>query len=324
MWLRLPVPRRTSQILLVEMRDNVSMMLCAVGYSGCPGLLWSALLVMLWCVPAVHAQDAVSLKAHHAAVLKQLASNQFQRPIYLESSENAEAIKGDIYAEIQQPYAVVAPALENIDHWCDIFILHLNVKKCVTSVRGPRKILGINIGRKSDQPLSDTLLFEFAYRVVAAGSDYLQMELNAEKGPLGTSNYRIALEVTGLDAQHGYLHMSYSYAYGNAARVAMLGYLATTGRNKVGFSIAQTNAKGQPIYVGGMRGVIERNTMRYYLAVEAFLGALSTPMPAQIERRLHDWYAGVERYPVQLHELGRDEYLDMKRKERSRQSIPGS
>lgn len=71
--------------------------------------------------------------------------------------------------------------------------------------------------------------------------------------------------------------------------------------------------------MGGMRGVIERNTMRYYLAVEAYLGALATPMPAQIEKRLNDWYAGVERYPVQLHELGRDEYLDLKRREILRQ-----
>lgn len=300
------------------------MMTRAVGYAKCPRRLWSVLLVILWCLPVAHAQDAASLNAHHAALLEQLASNKFQRPIYLESSENAEIIKGDIYAELQQPYAVVASALENGDHWCDIFILHINVKDCVTAVRGTRKILSLNIGRKSDQPLSDTQLVEFVYRVVVAGSDYLQVELKAEKGPLGTSNYWVALEVTALDAQHSYLHMSYSYAYGNVARVAMLGYLATIGRNKVGFSIAATNSRGQPIYVGGMRGVVERNTMRYYLAVEAYLGALSTPMPAQIEKRLNDSYAGVERYLIQLHELERDEYLDLKRREILRQQLPDS
>ncbi|MCY1186091.1 hypothetical protein D9M73_269280 [compost metagenome] len=62
-----------------------------------------------------------------------------------------------------------------------------------------------------------------------------------------------------------------------AARVAMQGYLATIGRDKVGFSIVGNNARGQPIHVGGTRGVIERNTMRYYLAIEAYLSALSAP-----------------------------------------------
>ena len=76
-----------------------------------------------------------------------------------------------------------------------------------------------------------------------------------------------------------------------------------------------SKTNGQPIYVGSMRGAVERNTMRYYLAIEAYLGALSAPPQEQLEKRLRDWYAGSERYPVQLHELERDQYLAMKRKE---------
>ncbi len=36
-------------------------------------------------------------------------------------------------------------------------------------------------------------------------------------------------------------------------------------------------------------------------------------------RRLRDWFAAVERYPRQLHEMGRDEYLSMQRRELARQ-----
>jgi hypothetical protein len=68
-----------------------------------------------------------------------------------------------------------------------------------------------------------------------------------------------------------------------------------------------------------MRGVVERNTMRYYLAIEAFLGALSELPQAQLEKRLHDWFAAVERYPLQLHEMEQGAYLDMKRREYRRQ-----
>jgi hypothetical protein len=65
--------------------------------------------------------------------------------------------------------------------------------------------------------------------------------------------------------------------------------------------------------------VVERNTMRYYLAIEAFLGALAAPPQARFEKRLRDWFAAAERYPRQLHEMEQGEYLDMKRKERLRQ-----
>jgi len=69
---------------------------------------------------------------------------------------------------------------------------------------------------------------------------------------------------------------------------------------------------------------MERNTMRYYLAIEAFLGALAVPPPARFEKRIGDWFTATERYPQQLRELDRAEYLDMKRSENLRQqAVPG-
>jgi len=295
----------------------------AARFAGCSGLIVSALFCILAGMPLAHAQDAASLKARHAALREQLASNQFQRPLYLESTQTPGALKGGVYALVEQPYAVVGPALQGMDPWCNILILHLNVKSCRASTSKDGDTLSLNIGRKFDQPLADAYLIEFLYKVVAAGPDYLQVVLNAEDGPLGTSRYRIVLEVVKLDAKRSFLHMSYSYAYGMLARVALQGYLATTGRDKVGFSIIGSTANGQPVYIGNMRGVVERNTMRYYLAIEAFLGALSAPVSEQLEKRLSNWHAGSERYPVQLHELERGEYLDMKRREIQRQQVLG-
>ncbi len=273
-------------------------------------------------MPLAHAQDAASLQARHAVLREQLASNAFQRPLYLESSDRSGELQGDIYAVLDQPYAVAGRALQDMNNWCDILILHLNVKGCRASTSRAGDTLSVSIGRKFDQPLADAYPVEFVFRRVAVRPDYLQATLNAEDGPLGTSRYRIALEVTALDAGHSFLHLSYSYAYGLTARVATQGYLSTIARGKVGFSIVGRKAGGQPVYVGGMRGIIERNTMRYYVAIEAYLGALSTPGPQRLEKRLNDWYAGIERYPVQLHELERGEYLDMKRREVRRQQAP--
>lgn len=287
------------------------------GLAAClPGLLCTALL-------AGHAaaQDAATLRARHAALREQLSNNHFQRPLYIESSQTAGDLKGDIYAVIEQPYNAVAPALQGTDRWCDILMLHLNVKNCQGS--GANQLLTILIGRKFDTAPADSYRLDFNYKAGTAGADYLQVMLNAENGPLGTKNYSIVLEAVPLDGKRSFIHMSYSYGYGMAARIAMQAYLATIGRNKIGFSVVGQQADGQPVYIGNVRGVVERNTMRYFLAIEAYLGAVNLPAAERLEKRLSDWYAAIERYPVQLHELERDQYIGMKRREVAVQQAGG-
>ena len=58
--------------------------------------------------------------------------------------------------------------------------------------------------------------------------------------------------------------------------------------------------------------------MRYFLAIDAYLGSLAEPAPARVDKRLNDWFAAAERYPLQLHEMDRGEYLAMKQKETKR------
>jgi hypothetical protein len=278
-----------------------------------------ALLILVSALNVAHAQDARSLRARHTGLQSQLASSPFGLPLLLESADNGSALKGDIYAVVEHPFGEVGKAIQNAGHWCDILILHQNVKRCGTT--GPRggETVNVAIGRKHDRPMEETYALQFRFRVLAATPDYLHAKLGAEAGPMGTSNYEIALEAVALDSRHSFLHMSYSYDYGTTARVAMRGYLATVGRNKRGFSTTGTQTDGLPAYIGGTRGVVERNTMRYYLAIEAYLSTLAAPADRQLEQRLTRWYAGVERYPLQLHELERDEYLSMKRRETRRQ-----
>jgi hypothetical protein len=248
-----------------------------------------------------------------------LSHNQFQRPLTLDSDETPGGVAGDIYALVNYPFATVGAALNSPGNWCDILILHLNTKYCRASAAGPEAVLDVSIGKKYDQPLDKAYRVAFAYRVAAQAPNYLQVRLNADEGPLSTRNYRIVLEAVPLGKGQTFIHLSYSYAYGLVGRLAMQGYLGTIGRDKVGFTVAGTQPDGLPLHIGGMRGVVERNTMRYYLAIEAFLGALSEPPQAQFEKRLHDWFAAIERYPRQLHEMGEGAYLDMKRREYLRQ-----
>ena len=287
--------------------------------------LWVSLGVLLG-LPLVGlnsalAQDADALRARHIELRSALASNQFARPLHLESTQNASELQGDVYAVVEQPFAVVGQALQGMEHWCDLLILHLNVKSCAWT--GNPDVLSLYVGRKFDQPLADAHRINFRYRVAAAGADYLHVQLGADTGPMSTRNYRLALEAVPLDARRSFVHMSYAYAYGTAARIALQAYLATAGRDKVGFSVDGQDADGKPIYVDSVRGVVERNTMRYYLAIEAYLGAYGAPVAERLNKRLSDWFNATERYPRQLREMDRNEYLDMKRREVQRQQAQG-
>ena len=275
------------------------------------------LALLAGAVAIASAQDAASLRSRHGALQDKLAANQFGRPLVLESKESADDLKGDVYAVVDHPFATVQQALQSSEHWCDILILHLNVKRCRAGV-GPGKTLSLNVGRKFDQPVEDAYALEFAYRLVATTPDYLQVQLTAEDGPLSTKNYRIVVEAAPVDAKRSVVHMSYAYGYGFTARMAMKTYLATIGSQKVGFTILDKK-DGKPVYQGGVLGLLERNTMRYYLAIDAYLAAYALPAADQVEKRIREWYTSTERYAEQLHEMEQSEYLEMKRKEIKRQ-----
>jgi hypothetical protein len=61
--------------------------------------------------------------------------------------------------------------------------------------------------------------------------------------------------------------------------------------------------------------VVERSSMRYYLAIEATVDALSIAPEQRLDTRLQRWYAGISRYPQLREQVGADEYLEMKRRE---------
>ena len=267
----------------------------------------------------VEANSAASLRAKYDGLQNQLSHNQFQRPLYLDSSDTSDSVTGDIYARINYPFETVRAALINPGDWCDILILHLNTKYCRASSGSQGFVLNVSIGKKYDEPLEKAYRVDFAYRVAAQTANYMQVRLNADVGPFSTRDYRIVLEAVPVETGRTFIHFSYSYTYGAAGRLALQVYLATIGRSKVGFAVVGTGSDGQPLHIGGIRGLVERNTMRYYLAIEAFLGAVSAPPPERLEKRLREWFAACERYPRQLHEMEQGEYLDMKRKEYLRQ-----
>src|ERR1051326_5080181 len=70
-------------------RSEGKMKVGAAGLGECCRLLRSAVFYILVGMLPAHAQDVASLKARYATLHEQLASNQFQRPLSLESSEHS-------------------------------------------------------------------------------------------------------------------------------------------------------------------------------------------------------------------------------------------
>jgi hypothetical protein len=159
-------------------------------------VLWRAIHLFLVCLISTgtgiayadipDTNSATTLRAKYLALRDTLSHNQFQLPLNLDSSQTSTDLKGDIYALMDYPFATVSTALNGANHWCDILILHLNVKYCRESADKPGSNLTVYIGRKTEQSLNIASRMEFEYRVGSNSSDYLQIFLDADKGPFGT------------------------------------------------------------------------------------------------------------------------------------------
>jgi hypothetical protein len=240
--------------------------------------------------------------------------------IYLRSTESEDRMQGEVHALIDEPFEQVRQELAKAEHWCDVLILHINVKYCRTQRTAGGDELVSGVGRKFDQPLSEVYWVRFGFKAAIDRSDHLLVELRAPTGPLSTRDYRIVVEAAPHASGQSLVRMTYSYGYGTAARWAMKTYLATLGRGKSGFSVVGRSPGGQPVRVEGVRGVVERNTLRYYLALQSHLQSRDAPQGAQVQQSLDLWFNATERYAEQLHEMERADYVAMKLKEVKRQA----
>lgn len=262
--------------------------------------------------------DEQILRTKYASLAQRLEHNQFHKPLVLDSIEGQDELKGDIYAVMDFPYSQLKASLTDPAQWCEVMILHLNTKYCRSNLERQQPVLQVNIGSKTPQALADSERIVLKFDVLAATSDFFEIALAAQRGPLGTSDYRIALGGVSLPGGKTFIHLTYSYSTGMLGRTAMRAYLATVGRGKVGFTAAEKGSDGEAGYIGGVRGVIERNAMRYFLAIDSYMGSVPAPKDAQFDMRLRSWFAATEQYARQLHEISWDQYATMKRAERQR------
>ncbi len=248
-----------------------------------------------------------------------LANNIFGIPLYLETFEGDKTIRVDTYSVVGYPFTEMRDVLQVPANWCDISLLHINVKACACKNLNGTWQLTLYNGRKFYQPPEDAYPVKYHYHLATTGSGHLKVSLAADSGPLSVKDLRINLEAIPLDRSRTFIHFSYSCSYGLFTEIALKSYFSTLGRGKVGFSIVGTDRQGDPVYVGGLQGAIERNAVRYYLAVLSYMDSLRFPEEQRFEQSISRWYDLTSQFPRQLSEVEKASYLNTKRQEHKNQ-----
>ncbi|HWI40671.1 MAG TPA: hypothetical protein VNX25_04210 [Verrucomicrobiae bacterium] len=266
-------------------------------------------------------KDAELLLETYARNVQRLENNSFGFPMFLDSFERSDMVNVDVYGVFPFAFPGVAAALASPATWCDIVSLPPNVKACTVTDRQGASLLTFYLGKKVYQAPEDTEhQVVFRYRKVEQQQGYLNIVLSADSGPYGTRDHTMVFEGVPLDGGKTFVHVSYSYKDSRALRLAANLYFATFGRDKVGFTVTGTTSKGEPVYVGGPRGALERNAVRYYFAFQSYMNTLRYPESSRFGMRAGDWYDLTARFRRQLYDLDREDYLQIKKKEHENQT----
>lgn len=286
-------------------------------------LFMVAVAILLWAgsasaVERTRQGEELLLDTYRRNMAK-LERNSFGLPLFLESFEQGDRVHVDVYGIFGYPFSTVANTLKAPANWCDVVSLHPNVKACTYRELPDAWLLTFYLGTKAYQPPEDTRQVSYHYRTVAQQQGYLDIVLSADGGPFGTKDHRMTFEALPVDGGRTFVHVSYAYSSSLALRLAEQSYFATLGRSKAGFTVTGTDRDGNPVYIGGRRGAIERNAVRYYFAIQSVLSTGHYPEESRFGKRISQWYDLTSRYRRQLFELEREDYLAFKTKEHKNQ-----
>lgn len=245
-----------------------------------------------------------------------LFDNKYDAPIHIESEKLKNMMYGDVYGIIYQPYKTVSKNLSSHINWCKIMPQHLNIKACTYQYVDKQCRLTFYSGRKLYEKADDVYRLKYQFKVTTLNDDYFNATLNSEEGPLDTTDYIINIEAIPLSDSATFIHLSYEYSFGIWTRIAMTTYFTTIGRNKVGFTIVGEDKNQKPIYIKGIRGVIERNSMRYYYAIKSYLDTKNIPIETRFIKKISSWFDLTQRHHTQLYEMDKNDYLEYKKMER--------
>ncbi len=281
------------------------------------GIISVLFLTAFFFVPEIH-PDSVNLpdSPDLLKVYQKLRSgthgmNQLSdQPLFINSRINGQKVSSVIISETEIPYSRISTEITDSAVWCEIAMLHLNIKSCIHR----SSQITFFAGRKYYQSPDKASRFPYSFRVLQHSPEITSVSLYSEEGPGGTSDHRMDFEA--VPYKKGTI-IRFSLSFRGSAvsgRIADL-YFVTLGSEKQGFTYSEYS--GRKRFTGGVQGALERNSMRYYLAMVVHF---QTRNGVSALEKASLWYDYTERYRKQLHEVEKNEYLDAKEKEFLNQS----
>lgn len=241
----------------------------------------------------------------------------FGLPLQVRSEERPDLVSAEIRGIVDHPFEALAAAFVRPGSWCDFLSLNPNIKACTFQGNAQETLLTLYVGTRSYRSPEAATQQPYRFLVRTRQPQYAAISLSASEGLLGTKAHQFEFEAAGV-AGKTVVGLRSSYEPSALSRLITTVYLATLGRDKIGFS-RQQGSDGAESYVRGVQGMIERSVMRHYLALRAFLDTQELPASRQFEARLTALYDLMELYPAQLRQMEKAEYVDIKRRERENQ-----
>jgi len=237
----------------------------------------------------------------------------------IQSHEQDRRLRVNVYGFVDYPYSQVADVLASPAAMCDFLILNMNVKACTYQQGERRANMTIYVAGKKYAPLYRTMKIKPYFELQKRNRSYLKVLMTSPKGSWGIKKYSVLVEASPYK-NRTLVRFSSNYESSRLNKAATSVYLKTFARKKVGFTVVGQNQLGQPEYVRGMQGVIERNAVRSYLALQAYLETAGVVTNQRLKSRLRLWFELTDTYSRQLHEMDWQSYLHNKQREYQNQA----
>ena len=198
--------------------------------------------------------NAAQLRNQYRELREHAQSGPFGLPLSVQSEDRDDQVSAEVYGIIEHPVETVKAALSSPASWCEFAPLHLNVKACTFQTQSHETLLTLYLGQKYYQTPERASSQVYQFTVHAVEPDFMSVGLSAPKGLFGSTAHRFELEAAGVDGRTVVVLRS-SYVPSVVTRVMTAIYLATVGRNRVGFSREDTRAGHITAICEGIQGV---------------------------------------------------------------------
>jgi len=239
-------------------------------------------------------------------------------PIYLKTEQEKNVLNVRLLGRFPFKFSEVADVLARPASYCDFLPLLFNVKSCVITEFSPvTRIKFYVAGKHYASPLASYRI-QSVFSLVERTDKKIRIRLDSNDNSSGKNGYNVDLVAIPMNSET-LLYLKSRYAPGRVTRMATYTYIKVFAHNKPGFTeIIEPGTHAKKL-ITGFPAVIERSTVRAYFALKAYLLNIKVPKSGRYDACLKTWYDLNAPYKKQLYELGRDQYLEIKRRERENQ-----